>query len=139
VIGTCFVDRSVEPAQYTGTVLVRNNDPSRAHSYQVTVTFAGATRVDATVPVTGVTPGAIGRADVSVPAIDPAATVRCAITTVVDETGQHPQRGAPIAPPPDRPPPPALTTPPPTPTPPPSTAPPSPVQPTPPPSGPTPS
>ncbi len=120
VIGTCFVDRGQPATSLTGTVLVRNDDATGTHSYQVTVAF-GASRelAEQTVVVPDVGPGDTGSVDLAAagtpPGNDP--TVPCEITKVVDENNRTPHQGPALAPPPDRPPAnqPTPTTPPPTP------------------------
>ncbi len=118
-IGTCYVDRRSNPPTFLGAVAVRNNDPAKTHSYQVTVTFGqSGTPVTATVPVSAVATGQTGTADVSAPGSSEPVdkTVACEITRLVDETGQTPAQTGAIAAPQIQPPPdvPSTTTEPPT-------------------------
>lgn len=103
VIGGCFVDRTGTPTM-RGTVLVRNNDPTVAHSYQVTVEFGpSGSYGQTTLAVAGVAPGQTQTTDVSTPAIGnvPGGSApACQITTIVDESGKAPSRGPALPAPP---------------------------------------
>jgi hypothetical protein len=105
-IGTCFVDRRTTPPTFTGALNVRNDGPSRRHSYRVTVAF-GASGIARTVPVRNVEAGQTVSATVSTPGPPhvTAPTVPCEITRLVDEKGKTPGEGIAIPAPPDNSPP----------------------------------
>jgi hypothetical protein len=114
VVGDCFVDNGTLHA----TVLVRNNNTKAKHSYQATVVWGPTDNPFATkvAPLDNVQPGQTAQADVTTPAAPPAPTsgiVPCAITKLVDESGQTPEVG-PGLPPPTPSPTPSPTTEPPT-------------------------
>ena len=102
MVGDCFVDSGVLHA----TVLVRNNNSSKPHSYRATVIWGPTDNPFATkiASLSAVPPGQTDQADLTTPAAPPAPTsgsVPCAITKVVDESGQPPAVGPALPPPPD--------------------------------------
>jgi len=102
VVGDCFVDNGVLHA----TVLVRNNNSKAKHSYQATVIWGPTDSPFATkvASLANVQPGQTDQADLTTPAAPPAPTsgsVPCAITKLVDESGQPPAVGPALPPPPN--------------------------------------
>jgi hypothetical protein len=102
VVGDCFVDSGALHA----TVLVRNNNTTAQHSYQATVVWGPTDNPFATkvASLANVQPGQTDQADLTTAAAPPAPTsgsVPCAITKLVDESGQTPAVGPVLPPPPD--------------------------------------
>ena len=101
-MGDCFVDSGTLHA----TALVRNNGSKTTHSYRATVVWGPTDNPFATkmVPFTDVRPGQTDQADVTAPAAPPApakGAVPCAITKLVDESGNQPAVGPALTPPPN--------------------------------------
>jgi hypothetical protein len=102
VVGDCFVDNG----QLHATVLVRNNNTKAKHSYQASVVWGPTDTPFATkvASLDNVQPGQTDQADLTTPAAPPAPTsgsVPCAITKLVDESGETPAVGPALPPPPD--------------------------------------
>ena len=104
MVGDCFVDNGTLHA----TVLVRNNNttPTAKHSYQATVVWGPTDTPFATkvASLANVAPGQTAQADLTTRAAPPAPTsgsVPCAITKLVDESGQTPAVGPVLPPPPN--------------------------------------
>jgi hypothetical protein len=101
VIAGCVVDRAGGAATLRATVLVRNNDPTSFHSYQMTVEFGpSGSYGQTTMSVVRAAPGQTQRIEVSTLTTGtvPDGTPLCAIRTIVDENGRAPAPGPALLP-----------------------------------------
>ena len=102
VVGDCFVANGTMHA----TVLVRNNNSKATHSYQATVVWGPADNPFGTklASFSAVRPGETAQAELTAPAppqATPTGSVACAITKLVNESGNQPAVGPALLPPPD--------------------------------------
>jgi hypothetical protein len=88
------------------TALVRDNNSKASHSYQATVVWGPTDTPFGTklASFSDVRPGETAKSEQTAPAppqAPPAGSVPCAITKLVDESGNQPAVGAALQPPPD--------------------------------------